>query len=125
MTTLRYVSHGRIEDLQVGECTIHRAADDKGRWWLMWFRVERETDGQPDDFAVPVNPNGDYSESGPAGKTWGLCRSTPGSWLVYPSINVLEHGEVYPGGHAAPSLWHQAPIVLGVPDGEPWQTSPP
>lgn len=112
---------GSVEDLQVGECTMRRAVDPNGaRYWHMWFRALRETDGQPFDFCVPMNPNGGYTENGAGGKTWGLACIGIGAWQVSPSINVLNTGDVHPGEHAAPSLWHQTPTVTGVPDDAPW-----
>jgi hypothetical protein len=126
MTTLRYQSKRLVDDLAVGECTMHRASNAAGaRWWLLWFRVNRETDGQPDDFAVPMNPNGSFIEDGPGGKTWGLTQTTPGVWQVAPSINVINTGEVHPGDHPAPSLWHQTPTIVDVPDGESWISGAP
>ncbi len=131
MTVLRYKSHGRIEDLEVGECTAHRASNSgAGRWWMLWFRVLRETDGQPEDFAVPINPGGGYIEQGPGGRTWGLVRpqatafasgyGSSSTWAVSPSINVLDDRDAVAGTHEHPSLWHQTPEIQGVPDSEPW-----
>lgn len=121
MTTLSYRSRVAIEDLQVNECTMHRALNTDGaRFWHLWFRVLRETDGQPDDFCVPMHPNGSYIEAGPGGKTWGLVHSGPGTWQVSPSINVLSTRELHPGQHAESSLWHQTPVIIGVSDDEPW-----
>jgi hypothetical protein len=139
VTTLCYRGNVGVEDLEVGECTIHRAGDSSGaRWWLLWFRVNRETDGQPDDFAVPVNPNGGWIELGSGGKTWGLTRiDNPDKvgrwqWQISPSINVTGSRALHPGVHEmaglAPgyeSLWHQTPIIVGVPDGEAWQVGVP
>lgn len=131
MTMLIYKSHALIGDLAVGECTMHRASgSSRGRWWQLWFRVLRETDGQPEDFCVPMNPGGGYIENGPGGKTWGLTVPiatpydiAPGTknWQVSPSINVLNTGDAYDGQHLElPSLWHQTPEIVGVPDDEPW-----
>jgi hypothetical protein len=106
------------------ECTIHRAADDSKRWWLLWFRVNRETDGTPFDVAVPINPGGNYIADGPGGKTWGLTIALPNTWQVAPSINVLASA-VHPGDHPDPSQWHQTPVIVDVPDGEAWQTGSP
>jgi hypothetical protein len=129
MSTLRYRSHSTVEDLAVGECTVHRAADEHGgRWWLLWFRVSREDNELPIDVAVPINPNGGYVASGPGGKTWGLTRaSIAGTWQVSPSINVLagHEAQVHPGPHAAPSLWHQTPSIVEVPDDEAWISGAP
>jgi hypothetical protein len=126
MATLRYRSNVCVGDLEVGECTMHRAANDTGaRWWLLWFRVNREDNGQAADFAVPMNPNGGWIEAGPGGKTWGLIRSSPGAWQVFPSINVLGTNELHPGPHEAPSQWHQTPVITDVPEGEAWISSPP
>ena len=126
MSDLHYRSFVYVDDLAVGECTIHRAGNASGAsWWLLWFRVNRETDGQPDDFGVPINPNGSFIEAGPGGKTWGLNRAEPGAWQVSPSINVINTGEVHPGEHGAPSLWHQTPKIVGVPDGEAWIAGAP
>lgn len=123
--TLRYRSNVCVGDLEVGECTIHRASDSSGkRWWLLWFRVNRETDGQPEDFAAPVNPNGGWIEAGPGGKTWGLNRAGMGVWSISPSINVINIRAVHPGEHELPSLWHQTPDLIGVPD-DAWTTQPP
>lgn len=109
---------------------MHRASgSNAARWWQLWFRVLRDTDGQAEDFCVPMNPGGSYIENGPGGKTWGLtCPPasmqdiTPGTknWRVAPSINVLNTGNAVAGAHPAPSLWHQTPEIVGVPDGEPW-----
>ena len=126
MTTLHYRSNVCVDELNVGECTVHRAANDQGaRWWLLWFRVTRETDNQPADFAVPINPNGPFVEAGSGGKTWGLTQSGPDTWQIAPSINVLPGGAVQEGAPADASLWHQTPALVGVPAGEAWQTGAP
>ncbi len=126
MSELRYRSFVDVSDLAVGECTIHRAGNSTGaRWWNLWLRVNRETDGQPDDFLVPVQPNGSFVEAGPGGKTWGLARAELGAWQVSPSINVLGTRELHPGAHDAPSLWHQTPKIVGVPEGEAWIAGAP
>lgn len=137
MTTLRYRSNVCVSELAVGECTMHRAADSSGaRWWLLWFRVNRDSDGLPDDFAVPVNPNGPYLDPGPGGRTWGLNRVDrelqPGAWQVSPSIDVKNTRAVHAGEAVAPmivpaptSLWHQTPTIIEVPDGEAWISGAP
>ena len=124
---LQYKSHALIEDLVLGECTIHRAASASGRWWILWFYVARETDGRPEDFAIPVNPNGSYVENGPGGRTWGLNRSEAGVWSISPSINVenTDARTVHAGDHPVPSLWHQTPDIVYVPENEPWIHSAP
>lgn len=122
MSTLQFKSHARVDDLAVGECTIHRASSSgAARWWLLWFNVLRDSDGQPEVFCVPVNPNGSYIENGPGGRTWGLTR-LPGteSWQIAPSINVLDSRNAVAGDHPADSLWHQTPVIIGVPPDEPW-----
>ena len=117
MVTLKYRSNICVSELGPNECTIHRASNDTGaRWWLLWFCVNRETDAQLADFAVPVNPNGAFNPDGPGGKTWGLMRGLVGTWLISPSINVVNTGAAHPGEHEAPSLWHQTPILIDVPD---------
>ncbi len=121
--TLTYKPHALIEDLALGECTVHRASNaSAARWWLLWFYVARETDGQPETFCVPVAPNDSYSESGPGGRTWGLTNVGSNRWQVAPSINVLNNGESVNGEHSLPSLWHQTPQIVGVPDSENWAT---
>jgi hypothetical protein len=121
MSTLQYKSNADIDDLVVGTCTMRRVTTSAGaRYWNLWFCVNRETDGQPDIFVVPINPNGSYIENGLGGKTWGLTATEPGTWQVSPSINVLNTREAHPGVHVLPSLWHQTPAVVGVPAGEPW-----
>jgi hypothetical protein len=125
MTTLQYHQHAQVEDLAVGECVVRHASDgaDK-RWWNLWFNVLRETDGQPEVFVVPVAPRQMYTESGPGGRTWGFHPVSEGVWQVLPSINVLDDdgARQVVAGHAptSPSLWHQTPTVVGVPDDEPW-----
>lgn len=119
---LVYKPHARVEDLAVGDCTVHRAAKSPAeRWWLLWFYVARETDGVPEDFCVPVNPGGPAIESGPGGRTWGLTKTAAGVWQVSPSINI-QVSRVALMGPAGPSLWHQTPQIVGVPDDEPWAT---
>ena len=87
--------------------------------------ANRETDGQPFDFCVPMNVNGPYLEAGAGGKTWGLARTGDGTWQVSPSINVLNTGEKHPGEHETPSLWHQTPTITGVPNDAPWIAGAP
>jgi hypothetical protein len=129
---LKYKSHAMIEDLAIGECTLHRASGSgAARWWQLWFHVLRDSDGQPETFCVPVNPGGEFSESGPGGRTWGLTcpdasqyEIAPGTrnWQISPSINVLDDRDAAAGTHEHPSLWHQTPALVGVPIDEPWAT---
>ena len=118
-----------VSDLAIGECTVHRAGNSAGaRWWLLWFRVYRDDDGRPDDFAVPINPNGPWLEDGPGGKTWGfnLIDARDGTWEVSPSINVLGSREVHPGEHSEVSIWHYTPEIVDVPRaGVAWTKGPP
>lgn len=125
MTTLRYRSNVCVGALAIGECTVHRCGDSSGKtWWMLWFYVNRDDNGQPLDAGVPFNPNGVADPNGPGGKTWGLTRSGPNEWQVAPSINVLGSKAVHPGEHdVEPSMWHQTPKIVDVPDGELWQTS--
>lgn len=135
MSVLRYRPHAQIEDLALGECTMHRASGSgSARWWLLWFYVRRDSDGEPETFCVPVNPLGSFSESGPGGRTWGLTcpeasaqLSAPGTrnWMISPSINVLADGDALAGTHEHPSLWHQTPEIVDVPDSEPWTQGAP
>ena len=125
MTELQYKPHAQIEDLSPGECAIRRCRNNEGvEWWNLWFYVARDNDGVLEDFDVPINPGGSYTESGPGGKTWALTKTGPGRWQVAPSINVLntENGtEMQTGPHPTlPSLWHKTPAIIGVPDDEPW-----
>jgi hypothetical protein len=130
MMMLLYKSHALIEDLAVGECTMHRASGSGcGRWWQLWFHVLRDSDGQPEVFCVPVNPGGSYIENGPGGKTWGLTVPVatpydiaPGTknWQVSPSINVENTGNAHAESITLSSLWHQTPQIVGVPEDEPW-----
>jgi hypothetical protein len=127
---LQYVPNTMIHDIAIGQCTIHRASGSTAaRWWLLWFSVRRDTDGQQELFCVPVNPGGGYLDSGPGGKTWGLtCPSSAHQpdtgrkdWQISPSINVLEDSrDAHPGPHPSGSAWHHTPEILNVPDGEPW-----
>lgn len=122
---LRYRSFIGVEELGVNECTIHRAGDGNKRWWNMWFRVVRETDGLEESFVVPVAPLGDYTETGPGGRTWGL-RKNGDVWQVAPSINVLddEGARALLAGHAPTgrSIRHQNVTLEGVSDVGTWTT---
>lgn len=125
-TGLIYRSNALIEDLAENECTIHRASGSCAeRWWLLWFRAARDTDGELEDFCVPVNPNGGYMANGPGGKTWGLTKVGGGVWRIGPSINVLatRHAEALTSDEE--SVWHHTPLITNVPDHERWITSPP
>ena len=124
---LLYQPRVSMGDLALGECTIRRARALDGKcWWNLWFYVARETDGIPERFAVPVNPNGSFTESGPGGRTWGLTRMAAGVWQVAPSIHVLDdagRGAILAGQPRPPesrSLWHQTPALVGVPEDEAW-----
>jgi hypothetical protein len=128
---LTYRSFVSVEDLTPNECTIRRASrqDGSAKFWNLWFYVARETDGVLEAFVVPVIPNGVYTESGPGGRSWGLNHSSPDTWQISPSINVLNDDDARrvqvgesPTGQ---SLWHQTPAVVGVPDGEAWITGQP
>ncbi|HEY5086355.1 MAG TPA: hypothetical protein VII66_03265 [Gemmatimonadaceae bacterium] len=126
MTDLVYRPGAHVGDLQPGECTIHRAADSTGkRWWLLWFYVYREdVTGVLEDFAVPVQPLGPYTEAGAGGRTWGLAKVDDSTWQISPSINAVnEDGtRIHPGPHPLESRWHQTPRIVGVPKDEPWTT---
>lgn len=126
---LAYRSSAPVEDLKPGECTVHRAADSHGgRWWMLWIYVYREDRaGELVDLAVPVAPNGGYNEGGPGGRTWGLSNVGGGRWQVSPSIDVKASRKAVPGFAQDPerSMWHQTPALVGVPDGEVWQTATP
>ncbi len=132
MTSLMYRPSVCVSELDLDECTVHRAGNSDGaKWWLLWFRVARETDGVAEDFCVPINPNGAYTPDGPGGKTWGLCRSSGPNewnecvWQVSPSINVLGTKALHPGETDGPSLWHQTPEIICVPDHEAWIAEAP
>ena len=79
---------------------------------------------------MPVAPNGSFTESGPGGRTWGLTSAGNGRWIVSPSVNAKASGTVklIIPGHAQnplPSIWHKNPVLVGVSDGEEWQTAAP
>ncbi len=124
----RYRSNVCVTDLGIDECTVHRAGNDSGaRWWLLWFRVLRDDNGQPMDACVPINPRGSFIEAGPGGKTWGVTSPmmSPGLWNVAPSINVLGTGAVHHESHTETSMWHHTPSIDGVPIGEAWTIGNP
>jgi hypothetical protein len=121
VTTLRYRPGVSVEALQLDECTIRGTSGRGARWWMLWF-VFRRIDGRIEHAAVPVLPHGAYTENGPGGRTWGFRRAGPGAWQVSPSIDAQEADP-----HAPPrqppvmrSVWHQTPLVVGVPEGQPW-----
>jgi hypothetical protein len=103
-----------IGDLALNECTIRSARAPEGaRWWQLWALV-RQAIGETFYVGVPVNPNGPYLETGPSGRrTWGLTRASATDWHISPSIDV------------GPGLWHETPVIVGVPEGERWITEPP
>jgi hypothetical protein len=126
---LAYRSFVLVEDLQPGECTVHRAKSaDGANWWLLWMHVYRQDrPGVLIDLAVPVAPHASYTETGPGGRTWGLAPAGSGRWLVSPSVDAKSEKDPVPG-HAQdtrPSIWHKNPVLVGVPDGEAWQTATP
>lgn len=122
----RYRAFVDVDDLAVGDCTVHRAAGGNGRWWQLWFVVDVPTRGRL-AVAVPVNPGGDYTPIGPGGKTWGLARtSKSGVWHVKPSVNVLVSGTPHPGllGGMV-SLWHDWVRLSGVGEADTWTAGGP
>ena len=120
---LTYRSAVEIDALGIGECTIRRAVDGDVAYWRLWFCVARDSDAQVDVFSVPIHPGGGYEATPRWGKTWGFQRTGDGAWQVSPSINVLGSRDPHPGEHPEASLWHHTPLVIGVPDGEIWQSS--
>lgn len=133
MTILYYRSNVCVDDLAIDQCTVHRCGNSAGeRWWGLWFRVKREDTGGEATVLVPIAPNGTYDPGGPGGKTWGLTRTTEPdkfdecSWQIAPSVNVLAGtDDLHAGEHAAPSQWHQTPLIVEVPDTEAWTRSAP
>lgn len=122
MSELRYRINGSPDTLEPGECVVRgarAAGEPHKRWWMLWFRVIRESDGLAETNAVPVHPHGDFTEYGVGGRTWGLKLKAPGTWQVSPSIHVLEPDPREPG--KSRTAWHQTPVIVDVPDGEPWQ----
>lgn len=127
--TLQYAGyHIEPEDLKIGECTIRptRTLDGQATYYRLWFYVARNTDGAPEMFGVALIVNGSFTESGPGGRSWGFTRASAGAgaWQISPSINVLGvvSRETHAGEHPSlGSVWHHTPIVVDVPDGEPWQ----
>ena len=111
-----------ISDLALNECTIRSARDAEGRaWWQLWTYVLRTDTGQPFYVGVPVNPHGPYLDVGPSGRhSWGLNPASERDWQISPSIDVV--GDERPDGTREPSLWHETPTIVGVPDGERWIT---
>lgn len=121
---LQYRSFAEVDDLHVGECTMHRATDGTTRWWQLWMRVV-DAHGAEDTFVVPMAPRGVYGEID-SRKTWGLASVGGGTWQVSPSINVLDTRDVHPGEHPTlGSLWHETPRIVGVPEGESWTKEAP
>lgn len=123
MTTLAYRAGKLPDELAVGECVMRPTRAGSVVYWRLDFCVTRTDNGQPQIAGVPVNIGGDYTQSGPAGKTWGLKKIAEGTWQVSPSINVLAGGAPHPGEHPTePSIWHHTPQIVGVPAGERWQS---
>ena len=122
---LVYRSVTWIGDLALGECTVRNARDGAGHArWQLWTWVHRTDTGEPFYVAAPVNPNGPYLEVGPSGRrTWGLLRASATDWQVSPSIDVV--GAERPDGSREPSLWHETPAIVGVPEGERWIAEAP
>jgi len=113
MTELTYRSAVSPDDLRVGECTIRQAAglgSDGRTWWNLWCCVQRaDVPTEPLLFRVFVIPRGEHGPGpSPNQLAWGLTDLGNGRWQVHPSI---DHG----------ALWHQTPVLVGVPSGEPWQ----
>ena len=112
-------------DLQPGECTIFDNPYRHGNW-LMAFRFIRATDGKPETRTIPVNPRGGPTNRDAAiGMTWGLqpIVRSPGQWQISPSVNCLD--SVPDPNDASKNIdvevWHKVPVVVDVPEGEPWQ----
>ena len=121
---LKYRSFVMVEELAIDECTIHHATKGDAKFLNFWFYVNRDSDGQPEVFCVPVIPNGSYTENGLGGRSWGLTRSGDG-WQISPSIDVYTDADAKAVRAGQPrheaSLWHNTPRVVDVPDGEAWQ----
>lgn len=118
---LRYRSLVYVEALNENDCTIHRAATpNRIRYWILWFYVKC-TDGFHHSFAVPIIPNGIYTENGPGGRSWGLVKIVDGEWQISPSIHVGPDKAIDARLPNRGSLWHETPrIVNAKPYDEIW-----
>jgi len=119
---LRYRSMVYVEALAENECTIHRAVTQKGeRYWLLWFYVKRVDNDSLEDFAVPVIPNGVYTESGPGGRSWGLNKVMERDWQISPSIHISGSKEIDAKMPNSKTIWHATPLIVEVlPLIQPW-----
>ena len=88
---------------------------------MMRFAFVRTTDGKMEARSIPVVPHGD-SCSTSVGPGWGLKPLGGGCWQVSPSIRCLdrEPDPQDPSKDRDVEVWHHVPVVVGVPDGEPW-----
>jgi len=128
VTILYYQPRAHIDELFVGQCTVHRASGSSAaRWWLLWFHVKLDNAPGSEVFCVPVNPMGEFEGHGPGGRTWALKpkQAVPGvegsrDWAVSPSVNILDSRDAVAGACSLPPLWHQTIEIHGVPDSEPW-----
>jgi len=123
---LRYV-RGATHDggvtakkLAENECTIFRGHGPGEGPWMLRFCFRRVTDGKLESRAIPVYPNADQQSGG-----WGLKR-VDGGWQVAPSIacsNREPDGDFQDdrSKDKVTEVWHQTPLLVEVPDGEPWQ----
>ncbi len=121
-----YSGGGLSQDaLASGECCIVRRDPSAG--WLLGFGFTRENDGRHEVRIIPINPCGPQG-GGPDPRSWGLERKGD-RWAVGPSINCLDFvldgdGKPVRDANGKPvqiEVWHKNAVIVGVPDGEPWQ----
>jgi hypothetical protein len=125
MTDLRYVpgaSHdGGVTKhaLADNECTIFCSGGDARFKWYLRICYRQKTDGELAECAVPVFPNADAPEGKPG---WGLKRVKDGCWQVSPSIKITTSrpDPSDPSRQQEVELWHETPVVVGVPEEERW-----
>ena len=102
-----------------GECGVWRSRGDTE--WYFSFAFLRTTDGKPEHRSIPIVVGRDLA---PGERGWSLKKAAPGRWQIHPSISCLEYVKDKDEQPKSVEVWHETPVIVGVPDEEPWTRTP-
>ena len=136
--TLRYAGDQiNFADMNVGECSMHwcecetvqHHPDDDLTMWHLWIVTKRDDIDRKLSFAIPINLHGEHHDNGPQSRTWSLQKQGDGTWVVTPTVNVLEPhptegSDINHDKRHDRTMFHGKIVITDVPAEAEWTTNP-